>query len=82
MTEKNKKMVNFVRIISEKNNLKKPKRNEKNIFTIYSPKKETIKKADTLSIDTGLSIKLPENSTAFLVTKFEDQEIIKLTGPS
>ena len=82
MTEKNKKMVNFVRIISEKNNLKKPKRNEKNIFTIYSPKKETIKKADTLSIDTELSIKLPENSTAFLATKFEDQEIIKLTGPS
>ena len=82
MTEKNKKMVNFVRIISEKNNLKKPKRNEKNIFTICSPKIETIKKADTLSIDTELSIKLPENSTAFLATKFKDQEIIKLTGPS
>ena len=76
-------MVNFVRIISEKNNLKKKqKKNEKNIFTIYSPKEETIKKADALSIDTELSIKLPENSTAFLVTKFEDQEIIKLTGPS
>ena len=41
-----------------------------------------IKKADTLSIDTELSIKLPENSTAFLVTKFEDQEIIKINGPT
>ena len=32
-------------------------------------------------IDTELSIKLPENSTAFLVTKFEEeQEIIKING--
>ena len=74
-------MVKFVRIISEKKNLKKPKRIEKNIFTIYSPKKETIKKAGTLSIDTELSINLPENSSAFLVTKFEDQEIKKINGP-
>ena len=74
-------MVNLVRIISEKNNLKKPKRNEKNIFTIYLPKKETIKKADMLSIDTELSINLRENSSAFLVTKFEDQEIKKIDGP-
>ena len=41
-----------------------------------------IKKADTLSIDTELSIKLPENSTAFLVTRFEDQEIIKINSPT
>ena len=76
-------MVEYVRIISEKSNLKKPqKKNEKNIFAIYSTKKEMIKKADTLSIDTELSIKLPENSTAFLVTKFEDQEIIKINGPT
>ena len=74
-------MVNLVRIISEKNNLKNPKRNENNIFTIYSPKNETIKKADMLSIDTELSINLPENSSAFLVTKFEDQEIKKIDGP-
>ena len=33
-------MVEFVRIISEKNNFKKPEKNEKNIFTLYSPKKE------------------------------------------
>ena len=75
-------MVQFVKIISEKNNLKKPKKNEKNIFTLYSPKKEIIKKADTISIDTEISIKLPENSSAYLVTKFEDQEIIKINGPA
>ena len=65
-------MVNFIRIISENFNLNKPKKNEKNIFTIYSPINASIKKADTLTIDTELSIKLPENSMAFLTTKFED----------
>ena len=73
-------MVAFVRIISENFNLKKPKKNKKNIFTIYSPKKATIEKADTLTIDTELSIKLPENSTAYLATKFEGQEIQKFIG--
>ena len=53
----------------------------KRTFSLYThQKKEIIKKADRLSIDTELSIKLPENSTAFLVTKFEDQEIIKITA--
>ena len=52
-------MVGFVTILSEKFNLKMPKRCEKNIFTIYSPKKDTIEKADKLTIDTELSIKLP-----------------------
>ena len=75
-------MVAFVRIISEKFILKKPQKNEKNIFTIYSPKKATIEKADTLSIDTELSIKLPENSSAFVVTKFEGQEILKIISPT
>ena len=75
-------MVAFVRITSEKFNLKKPQKNEKNIFTIYSPKKATIEKADTLSIDTKLSIKLPENSSAFVATKFKGQEISKIIGPT
>ena len=74
-------MVSFVRIISEIN-LKKPKKNEKNIFTIYSPVNASIEKADTLTIDTELSIKLPKNSKAFLATKFEGQEIQKLIGPN
>ena len=73
-------MVSFASIISEKHNLKKPKKNEKNIFTIYSPQKAIIEKADTLLIDTEISIKLPENSTAFLATKFEGQEILKIIG--
>ena len=55
----------------------------KRTFSLYThQKKEIIKKADRLSIDTELSIKLPENSTAFLVTKFKDQEIIKINGPT
>ena len=81
-TSHKKKMVAFVRIISEKFNLKKLQKNEKNIFTIYSPKKPTIEKADTLLIDTELSIKLPENSSAFMATKFEGQEILKIIGPT
>ena len=59
-------MVEHVRIISEKSNLKKPqKKNEKNIFAIYSTKKEMIKKADTLSIDTELSIKYQKMQQLF-----------------
>ena len=61
-------MVEFVRILSEKIDLKL----KKNISTIYSPKKEIIKKADTLSIDTELSMKLPGISQAFVGTKFEN----------
>ena len=75
-------MVAFVRIVSEKYNLKKPQKNEKNIFTIYSPQKAIIEEADTLSIDTELSIKLPGNSAAFVPTKFEGQEILKIIGPT
>ena len=75
-------MDRFVRIISEKFNLKKPQKNEKNIFTIFSPIKASIETADMLSIDTELSIKLPENSTAFVATKFEGQEILKFIGPT
>ena len=75
-------MVEFVKILSENFKLKHPKKSEKNIFTIYSPKKDTIEKADTLTIDTELSIKLPENPNLFLTTKFEGQEIIKIIGPT
>ena len=41
---------------------------------IYLPKKATIER-------TELSIKLPENSRAFLATKFEGQDIVKIIGP-
>ena len=75
-------MDGFVRIISEKFNLKKPQKSKKNIFTIFSPIKASIETADTLSIDTELSIKLPENSTAFVATKFKGQEILRIIGPT
>ena len=75
-------MVEFVTILWEDIKLKQLKKSEKNIFTIYSPKKETIEKADTLAIDTGFSIKLPENVNVSLATKFEGQEIIKIIGPT
>ena len=71
----------FATLISNNFNLKKPKKSEKNIFMIYSPRKATIECADTLTIDAELSIKLPENSRAFLVTKFEGQDIVKIIGP-
>ena len=75
-------MVEFVTILWEDIKLKQLKKSEKNIFIIYSPKKETIEKADTLAIDTGFSIKLPENVNVSLATKFEGQEIIKIIGPT
>ena len=75
-------MVGFVIILSEDFKLKQPKKSEKNIFTIYLLKKETIETADTLPIDTGLSVKVPENVNVFLATKFEGQEIIKIIGPT
>ena len=68
----------FAGLISKNFNLKKLKKSEKNIFTVYSPKKATIERADTLTIDAELSIKLPENSRAFLATKFEGQNIVKI----
>ena len=63
-------MVGFVTILSEDFKLKQLKKSKKNIFTIQSPKKETIEKEDTLDIDTGLSIKVLENVNVFLATKF------------
>ena len=38
----------FVSLISEKYQLKQPKRSKNNIFTIYSPIKELIEEADTV----------------------------------
>lgn len=70
----------FISIIVENSRTKKPKKCEKNIFVIYSPKKEIIDEADTYLIDTEISIKLPENTEVYLLTKFEGQEIIKVIG--
>ena len=70
----------FISIIVENSRTKKSKKCEKNIFVIYSPKKEIIDEADTYLIDTEISIKLPENTDVYLLTKFEGQEIIKVIG--
>ena len=69
------------RLVSYNKKLKKPRKSEKNIFTIYSPKKACIERADTLTIDTELAIKLPENTQAYLATKFEGDKIHKIVGP-
>ena len=49
---------------------------------MYSSKRRTIETANTLTVDTEVSIILPENTNAFLATKFEVQEIQKITGPT
>ena len=56
--------------------LKKLRKSESNIFTIYSPKKATIEQADTVTIGTDLVLKLPEQSA-----KFTGQDIKELVGP-
>ena len=70
----------FISIIVENFKRKKLKKCEKNIFIIYSPKNEIIDEADTCTIDTEISIKLPENTESYLATKCEGQEIIKIIG--
>ena len=54
---------------------------EKNIFTIIAQRKLVIEKADTETIDTELTIELPENCTVFLATKCEGQDMQKFIGP-
>ena len=71
----------IARLVSYNKKLKKAKKSEKNIFTIYSTKKARIERADTLTLDTELVIKLPENTQAFLARKFEGHKIHKIIGP-
>ena len=61
--------------------IKKPYRSKENILTIHSPKSCCIETADTLSIDTGVTINLPEKSTVHLTTKFKGQKIQTIEGP-
>ena len=44
-----------------KNKIKKPYRSKENILTIHSPKPCSIEIADTILIDTGITISLPKN---------------------
>ena len=72
---------NIIRLILNKFNLIKPKKYEKNIFTILSQRNTIIETADTEAFDTEITIEVSKNHTAFLVTKYEGQEIKKFTGP-
>ena len=59
-----------------------PYRSKENILTIHSPKSCSIKIANTISIDTGITISLPRKSTAHLTTKFKGQKIKEIVGPT
>ena len=74
--------MNSAKILIENFKLKKPLRFKNNIFILYSLKKQTIETANTLAVDTEVSVSLPENTNAFLATKFEGQEIQKIIGPT
>ena len=71
-------MLGFVKVLSENFKLKQLKKNQKEYFYNLFTKKDSIEKADTLTIDTGLSIKLPENVNAFLATKLKVKKFKKL----
>ena len=72
----------LAKLVSCNDKLKKPRKSEGNIFSIYSPKKVTIEQADTVTINTDLVLKLPEQSKADLVTKFTGQYIKELVDPT
>ena len=71
----------LARLISDNIKLKNPTRSRNNIFKIYLLKNGCLECADTLTIDTELTIKLPEDSKAYLATKFEGQKIEEIIGP-
>ena len=72
--------MNRIKILIENFKLKKPLKCKNNIFILYLSKKETWNCKHT--IDTEGSIKLPKNTTAFLASKLEGQEIQKIIGPT
>ena len=60
--------------------IEKPYKSKENIFVIYSPKSYYINAADTKLLDTEILINLPENSIAYLTTKFRGQKIKEIIG--
>ena len=58
-------------------NKKAEKMRKKYFCYLFTEKRD---EADTYLIDTEISIKLPENTEVYLLTKFEGQEIIKVIG--
>ena len=61
--------------------LKRPTHSKTNILTLYSPRLFYIEKVDTRTIDTKIVLDLPENATAFLISKFQGQKIEAIVGP-
>ena len=68
-------------LIFSNNKIKKPFKSKENILTIHSPKSCCIEIANTISIDTGITINLPEKPTVYLTTKFKGQKIQTIEGP-
>ena len=66
---------------SSSNKIKKPYQSKENILAIHSPKSCNIEIANTLSIDTGITINISEKSLTHLTTKFKGQKIQKIEGP-
>ena len=62
------------------NKIKKPYRSKENILTIHSPKSCRIEIANTISIDTGITVDLPEKSIVYLTTKFKGQKTQTIEG--
>ena len=58
-------MKNIIRLISNKFNLIKPKKYEKNIFTIFSQRNSIIETADTETFDTESTIEVSKITLHF-----------------
>ena len=71
----------MIRLKLLSNKIKKPFQSRENILAIYSPRKCIFPESETRTIDTEININLPQNSTAFLTTKFKVQKIKELKGP-
>ena len=65
-----------------KSKIKKPYRSKENILTIHSPISCSTEIANTISIDTGLTINLSKKSTTHLTTKFKGQKLKEIEGPT
>ena len=74
------KMKPTIRIFSDKMKIIDPQR-KKNIFSIFAKISLVTETADTEKIDTELLVELPENYSAYLTTKFKNQNIKEFIGP-
>ena len=52
-----------------------PKHLQRNVFSLYSPRKFTIEPAANKKIDTEVTAFLPKNSRGFITSKFRTDEI-------